>query len=309
MSDLFGLLNELRIPDIRTGRQAGVDTGMRRRDVRDYIRQLFQNYGLPRSLADWAYNVLVEGASGSELIQRMYERPEFRERFRALFEYQRLNPNLPAISPADVLEYERQAAAIMRAAGMPPQFYDHWSDFVDLIARGVSLQELAERVQEGFERVATAPRAVREAFTSFFGPSADAALAAVFLDPDRALPALRTQVRAAEAAGAGFQFGFTLRRDRAVEIAEAGFDFGSAQDRFANLAQIRPIFEETVGERDEQDLRAEEEGVRAVFGLEGAGEAMQVIEQRRQRRAAAFSGGGGVQGSPQTGARGLGAAD
>src|SRR5690606_5955674 len=163
MSDLFGLLNELRIPDIRTARQAGVDTGMRRRDVRLYIRQLFQNYGLPRSLADWAYNVLVEGASGSELIQRMYERPEFRERFRALFEYQRLNPNLPAISPADVLEYERQAAAIMRAAGMPPQFYDHWSDFVDLIARGVSLQELAERVQEGFERVATAPRAVREA--------------------------------------------------------------------------------------------------------------------------------------------------
>lgn len=279
------------------------------RDVRGYIRTLFTNHGLPKSLADWAYNVLVEGASGTEMVQRMYERPEFKSRFKALFEYRRLNPDAPAISPAEVLAFEREGAQRMRAAGMPPQFYDHWSDFVPIIASGQSMGELAERIEEGFQRVNTAPRGVRDAFTSFFGPSGDAALAAFFLHPAKALPALRLQVRAAEAAGAGFNFGFTLQRERAGEIGEAGYDYGAAQDRFANLWQIAPMFQETVGEaRVGEDLEIMDEGVSALFGLGGAGDALKAIEQRREERKAAFGGGGGSQGSIEEGARGLGPA-
>ncbi len=280
------------------------------RDVKAYIRTLFTNYGLPASLADWAYDVLVQGASGAEMVQRMYDRPEFKERFKALFEYRKRNPNLPAIGPGEILAYEREASALMRASGMPPAFYDHWSDFVEPIASGMSMQELSERVQGGFERVANAPRGVREAFTSFFGPSGDAALAAVFIDPERALPALRTQVRAAEAAGAGFTFGFTLGRERAIEIAESGYDYGAAQDRFANLFEIAPLFSETVGEaKTGPDLEAAEEGVEAVFGLTGGGDSMRALERRREERVAAFSGGGGAQGTSQLGARGLDSAD
>lgn len=309
MSDLFSVLNSLTVPNIRTSEQRAVNTKMRERNVRSYVRDLFQNYGLPRSLADWAYNVLVEGASGTEMVQRMYDRPEFRERFKAMFEYRKRNPNLPAISPSEVLAFEREGAQLMRSAGMPPQFYDHWSDFVAPISSGMSMAELAERVEGSFQRVTAAPRGVREAFTSFFGPSGDAALAAFFLDPTKALPALRIQVRAAEAAGAGFNFGFTLGRDRAIEVAEAGYDFGSAQDRFANLFQVAPLFQETVGEAATGiDLQAEDEGVEALFGLAGAGESTTAIERRRDERTAAFGGSGGAQGSVQSGARGLGSA-
>lgn len=308
MSDLFGMLNSLSVPATSVKPQKASTGGLRDRDVKAYIRNLFTNYGLPASLADWAYTVLVEGASGTEMVQRMYDRPEFRTRFQALFEYRKQWPDAPAISPSEILEYERQGAELMRAAGMPPSFYDHWSDFVKPISQRVSMAELGERVNEGFVRVAMAPRTVRQAFTSFFGPSGDAALAAYFLDPGKALPALRLQVQASEAAGAGLNFGFVLNRDRAKDIAAAGYDFAAAQDRFANLSSTRPIFQETLGEAAVgDDLDALDEGVSAMFGLEGGGDALQAIEQRKDRRTADFEGGGGAAGNPTEGARGLGA--
>jgi len=279
------------------------------RDVKDYIRGLFTRNDLPRSLADWAYGVLVEGASGTEMVQRMYDRPEFKTRFAGLFEYEKKFPDAPAISPAEVLAYEREGMQIFHAAGMPPQFYDHWSDFVPQISSGRSMAELAEVVQEGFMRVTSSPRTVRDAFASFFGPSGDAALAAFFIDPKKAVPALRQQVAAAEVAGAGFNFGFTLGRETALEIGGAGYDFQSSQDRFANLLQMRPVFQETVGEGVVgEDLGELDEGVDAVFGTEGAGAATQAIERRVEERTAAFGGGGGAMGSLQSGARGLGSA-
>lgn len=309
MTDLLSTLNQLSIPpEIKTKKVKGRKANVAQRDVRAYIRDLFKRNGLPESLANWAYGVLVEGASGTEMVQRMYQRPEFKVRFKALFQFQKNFPQAPAISPADVLNFEAEAMQRMRAAGFPPQFYDSFNDFVPLISNGVSMAEFASRIEDGFERVHTAPRAVRNAFARFFGPSGDAALAAMFLDPRKALPTLRRQVRAAETAGAGFNFGFTLDRDTALEIADAGFDFQQAQDRFANLAQQAPLFQETVAEEQlGEDLDELEEGVEAVFGLEGAGAALQATERRRGQRQAAFSGGGGAIGSPQTGASGLGA--
>jgi hypothetical protein len=203
-----------------------------------------------------------------------------------------------------VLAYERAGTQLMRSAGMPPSFYDHPDDFVGLQVNDVGMAELGERVNQGFERVISAPREVREAFTSFFGPSGDAALASMFLDPTKALPALRQQVGAAEVAGAGFSFGFRLDRNRSMDIAARGFDYQSATERFTNLVQTQPLFNETISET--KDLQVEEEGAQAVFGLAGAGEALTAIERRGQERAAAFEGGGGAQGSVSSGARGLG---
>lgn len=276
----------------------------RRQNLRDYLRQLFSTMQLPPSLADWALNVMIEGSSGAELQQRLYLRPEFQHRFRAIFQLQKMGQ--PAPTPAEVIAYERNAAELMHSAGMPPGFYDKPDDFVDLIVNRVSANELASRINQGFIRVQSGPRAVREAFASFFGPSGDAALAAVFLDPKKALPALQQQVGAAEIAGAGFNFGFKLSRDRSLEAAGQGYDYAAANDRFANLVRIAPLFSETISEHD--DIQAETEGVQTVFGLEGASQASRKIEQRSDERAAAFEGGGGAMGSARTGARGLGAA-
>lgn len=277
----------------------------RRNNLRDYLRQLFTNVQLPDSLADWALAVIIEGASGAELTQRLYMRPEFKHRFRVIGEMQKRGMAAP--SPQEVLAYEKGVAELMHAAGMPPGFYDQPDDFVDLMVNRVSVNELADRVNRGFQRVAAGSRSVREAFASFFGPSGDAALASMFLDPKKALPALMQQVGAAEIAGAGFNFGFKVSRERSMEAASQGFDFNAAMDRFAGLGQVSPLFQETISEG--QDLRAEEEGVESVFALSGAGEATKAIERRQQERQAAFQGGGGPQSSTSTGARGLASAE
>ena len=293
-------------PNIKTKPVKGSTPFNPRPDVLTYLIGLFQTVNLPSSLARWAYNTVVEGAGGTELVQRMYDRPEFRDRFAAIFQRRKLFPGAPAVSPQEVLAYEKDAISLMRQAGMPPGFYDHPSDFVDLIAKGVSMNELTARVNDGFGRVATAPRAVRDAFTNFFGPSGDAALAAMFMNPDIALPTLRLQVQAAGVAGTGFNFGFTLGRNKALEVAESGFDMDSAPDRWMSLVQARPLFDETVSET--QDLQAEEQGVAAVFGLAGGGQAATDMNRRREQREAAFQGGGGAAGSERVGAKGLGTA-
>lgn len=303
-NDMPGMIPN--IPKITTSQVRGQGNPLgRTRDVQKYIDDIFLRNGLPRSLSRWAYSLLVEGATGTEMVQRMYDRPEFQERFKPIFERRRLFPGLPAISPQEVLEYEKQGMQLMRAAGMPPQFYDHYTDFQNVIANGVSMQELGERINDGFSRAVNSPRPVREAFANFFGPAGEAALAAFFLDPNKAMPALRLQVDAAGVAGAGTSFGFAnLGRDRALEIASSGYDFETSADRWVSLVQTRPIFDETITERD--DMQVLDEGVEAVFGLEGAGDSMRAIEQRRKERRASFAGGGGVMGSEQTGAAGLG---
>lgn len=309
-NDLPGAIPQApKINDDRVRGQGTVSQvlGRTREDALKYLTDIFVRNGMPASLAKWAYDTIVEGASGTELAQRMYNRPEFRERMKPIFELQRLYPGMPAISPQDVLEYERRGADLMRSAGFPPQFYDHYTDFQPLMIGRVSMDELASRINDGFARVAQGPRAVRDAFANMFGPSGDSALAATYLDPAKAWPALRMQAQAAGVAGAGFNFGFTLGKDRAMEAAAAGYDFDSSADRWASLLQSRPLFTETINE--DTDLQAEDQGVATVFGLQGAGEAGTALERRRQERTAAFGGGGGAAGSTAAGARGLASAE
>lgn len=299
-------------PNISTGRVRGQGTssqvlGRARTDALKYLVDMFVRNGMSPDLARWAYDTIVEGASGTELVQRMYNRPEFRERFRPIFTLQKKYPGRPALSPQEILEWEKNAQGLMQAAGMPPQFYDHWTDFQPQIESGRSFNEFADVVNEGFARVAAAPRGVREAFANFFGPSGDAALAAYYLDPAKAKQALLLQTQAAGVAGTGFNFGFTLGKNRALEAARSGFGMDNASDRWASLVQTRPLFNELMGERE--NLTAEDQGVAAIFGLEGAGDALQTLERRRAEREAAFSGGGGPAGSERSGAVGLGSAE
>lgn len=298
-------------PKISTSRVRGQGTsaqvlGRSRADVLKYLTDMFIRNGMTPSLARWAYDTIVEGASGTELVQRMYDRPEFRERFRPIFTLQTKYPGMQALSPQDILEWEKNAGGLMRAAGMPPQFYDHWTDFQPQIESGRSFQEFADIVNDGFAKVAAAPRMVRDAFANFYGPSGDAALAAYYLDPTKAKRALLLQTQAAGVAGTGLNFGFTLGKNRAMEAAQLGYGMDNSSDRWASLVQSRPLFNELMGEKD--DLTAEDQGAAAVFGLEGGGEALAKTERRRQEREAAFSGGGGPGGSDKSGAKGLGTA-
>jgi hypothetical protein len=203
----------------------------------------------------------------------------------------RQEKGLSPISPAEYVNYEDNATQYMRAAGLPQGFYDNKADFTDLISNDVSLNELNTRVTQGYAQVATAPPEVRDAFNHFFGAQGDSALAAFFLDPDKALPALEKQVDIAKIGGAGIGAGLNFGLDRATQITDAGVSDTQARQAFANIHSMDSLFTNTISETG--SLTAEKQGVDAALGLD-QGQARQQIQRRLDERTAAFNGGGGA---------------
>lgn len=264
------------------------------------IQEVLTEYGLP-SLANTVWRWIVDGRSESEVVQLLRDTAEFKSRFRAIEE--RKQAGLPAISPKEVLDYEKEARAILKRNGMPEGFYDSPDDFSKFLVGDVSLRELEERVVGAFTKIQMAPPSVRDKFSQFFGVTGEGGLAAFALDPDRATPLLLKQVAEAETAGIGKDFGFDFGRDVAGRLAERGVSADQARQGFGQLQAVRPLFEETISEQ--QDLGALDAGVEAVFDL--GGEGAQQLERRRQERAAAGAGRGGAS-TTRTGVSGLGGA-
>lgn len=253
------------------------------------------------SLSNQVWQWIVEGRSEIEVSQLLRQTTEFRTRFKAI--EARREAGLPAISPAEVLAYERQAREVMRRNGLPEGFYDSPDDYVAFLVGDVSVRELEERVVNAYSRIQMAPQSVRDKFTEFFGVTGEGGLAAFVLDPDRATPLLMRSVAEAETAGIGRDFGFDFNQTVASRIAGAGVSADQARAGFAQLGQIKPLFEETVSEAE--DIGALDAGVESVFGL---GEGADQVERRRQQRAAYNRGGGGAA-ITRTGSSGLGSAN
>jgi hypothetical protein len=267
-----------------------------------YIQSILEDYGLPASLADWAWERIVNGDSQEQVALDLRETPEFMTRFPAI--QAREAAGLPPISPAEYVAYEKAAGQLMRLVGLPAGFYDDRSDYTQLLANDVSLTELNDRISaDGFQRVAQAPPEVRDAFGEFFGVQGDSALAAFFIDPDRAAPVLKRMATQADIAGrARLAAGLNVDAARAGELADIGITGLQVQQAAANVGERSALFNESVSERD--DLTGEREGLNAALGVGDASK----LAQRTQQRTAAFSGGGGAA-AGQGGVAGLGSND
>jgi hypothetical protein len=269
------------------------------------IRQSLDQWNLG-ALADWVWQqYLGSGASNPGeammlIMPDLRERPEYKARFPAMAD---LAARGPAISESEYVGYEKTVAQVMRAAGLPPSFYDSPDDYARLLRANVSPDEVQSRVMNGYARVAHAPAEVRAAFHEFFGAAGDNALAAYFIDPAVALPVLEQQMTAATVAGIGRRFDIGTDRDLSMQLAQQGVDAGRAEQTFAELSASEGLFEENFGEVDELDIG--EEGVLAAFNQDP--EARRRVERRSQSRQAAFSGSGGAA-ATRAGAVGLGEA-
>lgn len=266
------------------------------------INALLGDYGLG-TLGDWAWGQIVNGSSKEQIVQSLRQRPEYQARFPAMAI--RRAKGLAPISEGDYINSERTTTQLMRQAGMPSGFYDTPDDFTTLIGNDVSAGELSQRILNGYQRVATAAPEVRNAFRDYFGQDGDTALAAYFLDPDKAAPFLDKAATEAEIGGTAGRFGVGIQETMARRLADAGINAGSAQQGFTQVAQLDPLFRETVTEG--QDLTAADTGVGAVFGLD-AGSAS-AVKKRRDARAAEFGGTSTQAAQTNQGQVGLGSAN
>lgn len=244
-------------------------------------------YGL-QGLAAWAWNRykgLGGGADALQIIQfEMVDRPEFQARFPA---YKELAAKGRAMSPAEMLAYERAATQILRANGIPEGFYDSPDDFAGFLRNEVSVAELQQRVTLAAQ-AASGPSETKDALRDLYGVT-EGVLTAFYLDPDRALPVIQRQFQAASLSGAAARTGFgALTAGEAERLVSVGVE--DAERTFGQLAADQPeVLGRLAGER-ETDLIGRESALAAV---EGNRFAQERIARKRRQRTAAFEGGSG----------------
>lgn len=236
------------------------------------------------SLVDWAWGQLTSGASQEQVLLSLRDQPTYKQRFAG--NEVRAQQGLPPLSEAQYLAYEGQARQMMRAAGLPADLFDSPTDFATYIGKDVSVSELASRVQIAQRYAATDPTVTpeeRAAMARLYGAGG---LAAYYLDPERALPALQGQVVAAQSAAAAQLAGFgQLDRGQAERVAGLSSSVQQTQQAFTQLTRQRELMQALPGELGVDTITANQQ-IDAALG----GDAVQQdnISRRGRKRAADF---------------------
>lgn len=270
-----------------------------------YINEILREYGFSDAeaaeLSTWAKSQLIEGTSPTIVRQQLWEQPAFKRRFKVIFD--RRAAGLPAISPSEVLEYERRARQLFQEAGLPPGFYDSPDDFYSFILNDVSISELNGRVELARSSIYAADPASRAEMQRLYGLSEGQEIAYV-LDSKRALPLLQLQFNAARTSGAAVRSGYgQLALTEAESLARTGLTDQGAQEGFGRLVQGRQLFGSLPGLEQSEDAITRAEQLGGTFT--GDALALERIRRRAEARVAAFGGGGNFA-SDRTGFAGLG---
>lgn len=263
------------------------------------LQASLQQYGL-QSLASWAWNEIVNGATESQVVLDLYNQPAFKTRFPAIFTRQ--EQGLPPISPGDYVSYENQATQMFEAAGLPKGFWDSPSDFTNLISNDVSTTELQARLNLATQAAYQVPDSVRTVLQRDYGIGTGG-LAAHFLDPTQAEPALAQQFLAAQIGGAGIQTGYGTDKATDEQLAADGVTAAAAQQGFTQLGTESQLFKGLPGQGESDISQADQ--VAAEF--EGNVASQQAITARTQSRQAQFAASGSYQ-SSAAGFGGIGSA-
>jgi len=252
-----------------------------------YVEELLREFGL-EGLLDDVKNWVHQGLSQVEIVQRIRETEQYKERFPGM--ELRREAGLRAISEQQYMELEAAYRNIMRTSGMPSGFYDTPEDFANFIGHDISPQELEFRVGEGIVAAQNAPQEVRDALHDWYGIQNDlGALAAYYLDPEKGLDAIQREFAAAHIGGAATRTGWEsgLEQEQAERLAGIGLQPGQAQQGFTQLAEQHELMRSMPGEVGGSRVTSDEQ-VGAMF--EGDAEQRDRIRRARERRMAAFAG-------------------
>ena len=262
---------------------------IRKRDARQTIKQVLETYGLGE-LAEYTYTEIIAKETVNinnpdAIIFALREQPAYQRRFAG--NAARMRKGLSELSPADYINLEDNYRLTLRANGLPAEFYDSPDDFQQLIEGDVSPQEFATRIQDGYRAVADADPEVKRQMQRLYGVT-EGELAAYFIDPQRTLPIITRQARAAQIAARGReQAGIELTGGLAEELAARGVTEAEAARGFAEIGALGELRQAFAGETP----LTEEQIVGAR--LAGDVQAQQELQRRARQRVAAFQGGGG----------------
>lgn len=259
----------------------------------EIIRAVLDNYGLS-NLTNFVQQMVFQEdiTSADVILGRIRQTKEYKDRFAA--NEQRRAKGLNALSEGEYISMERVYLQYFRQSGLPREMWDENKDVQTLISNDVSVAELAQRINQGYEAVRNSDPQVINEMRRLYGVTDDQ-LAAYFLDPEKATPVLLRQAQSAQIAGqARLQAGFELGMGQAEELAIAGVTQEQAQQGFQAIQQAQELFqtlpfEEEIGQAEQ---------IAGVFGTSAA--AQQRIRQRQRTRQGEFEQGGRFAGQGST---------
>ena len=268
----------------------------------DLIKEFLDLYGLG-DLTDFVNNlVFVQDITSNAALRAEIRKTEvYQQRFAG--NAARIAAGYNALDEGTYLATEDEIKKYFRNSGLPTGFYTDKETVDAIIGANISINELNERVTQGYEAVANADPEVISEMRRLYGVG-DGELAAYFLDPTKARPILLRQARAATIAGEAVQAGMQIGVETAEELARADITRQQAEQGFGMISQMGELFRTNI---DEQALGeqafGQEEQIGAVFGTSAA--AQQRLRQRQRRRQAQFEAGGtfATQGAEVVGLR------
>lgn len=266
-----------------------------RKSAFDLLREEFNRYGLGFMVED-SIALAKSGIPEDEYSIKLRSLPAYTKRFAA--NEKRQAAGLSALTPAEYLALEDAYQRTMRQYGLPKSFYEktgvgNQPELDTLIASDVSPAELEDRVQLAVEKVNNASPETLKALEDFYPGISKANIVAYVLDPQKALPLIQRQVRAAELGGEALRAGLRTGVERAQELEKMGVTQAQAREGFQTVAEITPRGEQLAaiyGEEPYTQQQAEAE----VFQTAGALEAKKKRERLVGRERAAFTGSSGM---------------
>lgn len=266
-----------------------------------YLTNLLRKYGLD-SLAGWAMDQLKSGASEDEIIQSLRDQPAYKARFAGM-DIRTAN-GLGALSEDQYMAFEQTAQDYMQRAGIPSSMYSTPASLAGLIGNFANVGQVADRIQNGYDLVTQAPPEVRAEFGKWFGAQGDSALAAYFLDPTLAEPALVKQAQQAVIGGTGLRQGLDVSQQMAGSLADMGMSTQQIQAGFGQAGTLAGLQSQTVDEASAQAAGLTADQIAGgTFGDTAMDQ--KAVKNKLDSRAAEFASKGSALSSVTTGAIGL----
>lgn len=209
------------------------------RDAFVALETLFTQYGLG-SLVKSIFNFIQNGYSQDTITLMLQQTPEYQQRFAG--NAIRQKNGLAILSPAEYLATEASYYQTVKAAGLPENFYNSPSDWVNWIGNDVSPTEVQSRVQMAQTATEQAPQDLVQALGQMGVPKSS--LVAYFLDDTKALPILQTQFNAAQIGAAALRNNLVMDPGRATQFANMGISVDQANQAYQQIGQTLPTLEE-----------------------------------------------------------------
>jgi hypothetical protein len=269
-----------------------VSTGVSERtDWIEQLRLIFSNYGLD-SLAPKITEFIQMGYSPETTTLKLQETPEYKQRF--IGNENRRKAGLPVLNPAEYLSVESSYKKILKDAELPVGFYDQPDDFGKFIGGDISPTELQERVSIANQSLQNADKFYTDSLRTYYGLNTGDMIAYT-LDPERALPSITRQQKAAQFGAEAARQGIQVAAPMAERFTgQLGVTQQEARQGFEQVAQILPEAQKLSQITAGAQPFGLEETTTAVFGGESSADYKQRLRRLSEIEQSRFSGQAGV---------------